>query len=315
MVDPMSKTHKQTRNLIAPGMAFGLLFALSMPIVAGLGSAPAPAPQRATLDMTGWEDLTTTYTDLQHVPVPASAVNIGPGSHLLITMAGGTYGCTANFIWSGTNGKTYLGAAGHCYLPEGKTATHGPGADYNPALTTVKVCVASCNFGGETGFSITGQLVTLGPVAYARQTEGGADVGHDFGIVEIPTSQAARVRPSMPVWGGPIGTTTVGLGKVLCHYGNGVGVGEVFPTMGRMAVGMSGGAGISFTMNGAAAPGDSGSAVEGCGTDSGGVHGQGAAGILTHIGVSTGVVLGTTVAQAKTMATQAGLTISTVNGA
>jgi len=309
----LPKIGKRMIPLAALAIAVPLAFPLTTAF-ATVSSAPL-APQRMILDLTGWDDQTTTLTetDLQHIPLPAAAVNIGPGSHLLITMAGGTYGCTANFVWNG-GGKSYLGAAGHCYLPEGKTATHGPGADYNPAGTSVRVCISGCSFGGETGFIITGTTVTLGPVAYARQTEGGADVGHDFGIVEIPTSQASRIRPSMPVWGGPIGTELVTLGKPLCHYGNGVGVGEVYPTMGRMGVGMSGGSGISFQMDSAAAPGDSGSAVNACGTDSGGVHGKGAVGVLTHLGVGLGFVLGTTVSQAASMATQAGLSITIVNG-
>jgi hypothetical protein len=305
-----------TGTRIAQLTALGLLVGLTLPLASGLPLAPSSeAPKTLLLDLSDYEDQTVTYADVAHIPVPAAAVNIGPGSHLLMTMEGGTYGCTANFIWSGTNGKTYLGAAGHCFVPPGKTATHGPGADYNPSGTTVRVCVASCNFGGESGFIITGQLVTLGPVAYARQTEGGVDLGHDFGIVEIPTSQAARVRPSMPVWGGPTTTETLSLGEVACHYGNGVGVGEVFPTMARAGVGMFGGAGITFGINSAAAPGDSGSAVSVCAQDAGGLHGRGGVGILTHIGVGSGVVLGTTISQAKAMATQAGLTINVVTGA
>lgn len=305
---------KQSKSTIAYGIVFVLAASLALPLVSGF-ETPA-APQRLRLDLSDYEDLTVPYDEgvQMHLPTPAAAVNIGPGSHLLIDMDGGTFGCTANFIWTGA-GKTYLGAAGHCFLPAGKTATHGAGADYNPSGTSVKVCVASCNFGGESGFIITGQLVTLGPVAYARQTQAGQDIGNDFGIVEIPSSQAARVRPSMPVWGGPTSVETLSLGEVACHYGNGVGVGEVFPTMARAGVGMNGGNGISFAINSAAAPGDSGSAVNVCAQEgTSGVHGRGAVGILTHLGVSTGVVLGTTISQAKTMATQAGLTINVMTG-
>jgi hypothetical protein len=62
-----------------------------------------------------------------------------------------------------------------------------------------------------------------------------------------------------------------------------------------------------------AAPGDSGSAVETCDSAVVGVTGRGAAGILTHLAVSTqGVVFGTTVARAIEMAREAALFLSVV---
>ena len=259
---------------------------------------------------------------------PQMAENIGPGSHLLIEIPNaGTFGCTANFIW--TDGTTqYLGAAGHCFIPEGTTATHGPGADFNASGVTVSVCVSGCAFGGETGFTITGTLVTLGTVAYARQTAADGDIGNDFGVVRIPASLAAMVRTSMPVFGGPTTTAEVQQGQPLCHYGNGVAVGETFLTMARAGVG--GGSTPAYWLGDlAAAPGDSGSAVVTCESDgSGGLQGRGAAGDLTHLGVEVnppgidigsgtvtaqqGYVFGTTTARAIEMAREAGLTLAVV---
>ena len=291
------------------GLVLGsnLAIGLSAPSTSPVAPAGSERPVRALLDLSGYEDQTEPLP--AHAPAPAQATGIGPGSHLIITMPGGTFGCTANFVWTG-NGKTFLGAAGHCFLPETKTATHGPGADYNPSATTVRVCVAGCNFGGELGFVITGTLATLGPVAYARQTQSGVDVGNDFGIVEIPSSLASQIRTAMPVWGGPTTTETLSAGKIVCHYGNGVAVGEVYPTMARAGVGIFGGTGASWGADTPAAFGDSGSALNVCAQDAGGVHGRGAVGILTHLGVNTGFVLGTTMSRAIAMATQAGLTIS-----
>src|SRR5437867_8677460 len=95
---------------------------------------------------------------------PAMAQNIGPGSHLIIDIPGaGTFGCTANFVWAAGSIR-FLGAAGHCFIPEGTTATHGPGADYDASAVQVSVCVSNCSFGGETGFILTGDLVVLGQV-------------------------------------------------------------------------------------------------------------------------------------------------------
>jgi hypothetical protein len=243
------------------------------------------------------------------------AQNLGPGSHLLIDIPGaGTFGCTANFVWT-SGGTRYLGAAGHCFLPEGMTATHGTGADYNASGVQVSVCVSNCSFGGETGFVLTGNLVSLGAVAYARQTAADGDVGNDFGLVTIPASLASRIRTAMPVFGGPTTIASVAQGQPLCHYGNGVVVGETFLTMAR--VGLGNGSTFSSWMGDLlAAPGDSGSAVVTCAVSGTELHGQGAAGVLTHLGVAIGtehgVVFGTTTRRAIEMGREAGLALALV---
>jgi hypothetical protein len=264
-------------------------------------------------------DLTSAIDMTRVVPLalvtPAMAENIGPGAHLLIEIPGaGTFGCTANFVWE-SGAVRYLGAAGHCFIPEGTTATHGPGADYDASGVRVSVCVSNCSFGGQTGFIITGDLVQLGTVAYARQTGDGGDVGNDFGVVEIPASVASMIRTSMPVFGGPNTVEEVVQAQPLCHYGNGMVVGETFLTMARTGVG--GGSTPEYWMGDlAAAPGDSGSAVVTCALSGTELQGRGAAGILTHLGVEVGtehgIVFGTTVARAIEMALEAGISLSVV---
>jgi pre-peptidase len=270
------------------------------------------------------------------VPTPTASTGIGPGSPLVIARPDGAFGCTANFIWtsttttstkkgkgkgspkstgkSGKGGtitttttKTYVGAAGHCFVPEGLVGTHGSDADYDPAQSSVTVCVSNCDFGGLSGQLLTGDYIPLGPVAYARQSRGGELAGQDFGIVEIPNDPDVQklIRTSMPVWGGPTGVEDVSPGRSLCLYGNGVGVGEVFPTKARGGVGQ--GLSDDQTYWRAAlpsAPGDSGSALITCNAGPDGVDGAGAAGILTHIGLTqdTARVLGTTTGQAVRMA-------------
>ena len=281
---------------------------------------------RPKVDVTGWTDETVTVP--AHVVVPESARNIGPGSAIIITIPDeGRFGCTANFVWS-QGGRLYLGAAGHCFLPGDKKATHGPGADYDASGVTVQVCVENCEGNFRTDL-LVGTLVTLGRVAYARQTDatGEEDVGNDFGVVEIPEAAAHLVRPEMPVWGGPAGVDELEPGSFGCHYGNGLGVGEVFLTKARVGVG--GGGDRDFWMGDfAGAFGDSGSGMVGCESDVLGFHGLGAVGILTHLGLSVcpcdvnfkhlrlkaqhGVIFGTTVRRAKEMATEAGLRLSIV---
>ena len=217
-------------------------------------------------------------------------------------------------MWA--SGSTrYLGAAGHCFIPAGTTTTHGGGADYDASGVQVSVCVSNCSFGGQTGFVLSGDLVALGSVAYARQTAADGDVGNDFGVVTIPTSLASLIRPSMPVFDGPTTVEEVAQGQPLCHYGNGVLVGETFVTMARVGVG--GGSNSTYWMGDlAAAPGDSGSAVVTCENSGTEIQGRGAAGILTHLGVEIGAehgfVFGTTVARAIEMGREAGLSLTLV---
>jgi hypothetical protein len=304
-----------TRCVLAVPVALLVLGPFFCGPVASASAAQSTANVvRPRLDLTG-AIRQTTVVPLALV-TPAMAQNIGPGSHLLIEIPGaGTFGCTANFVWANGGGARYLGAAGHCFIPEGTTATHGPGADFDTSGVQVSICVSNCSFGGQTGFVVTGNLVRLGAVAYARQTAADGDIGNDFGVVTIPASLASMIRPSMPVFGGPSTVETVAQGTPLCHYGNGVLVGETFVTMARVGVG--GGATPSYWMGDlAAAPGDSGSAVVTCGLNGTDVQGRGAAGVLTHLGVEVGVqhgfVFGTTIARAIEMATEAGLTLSVV---
>ena len=306
----------QTRGRLPVAIA-AALFLIATSVASSVHALGIPLGSKLTRAKV---DLTNAPRHTSVVPLalvtPAMAQNIGPGSHLIIEIPGvGTFGCTANFIWA-SGSVRYLGAAGHCFIPEGTTATHGAGADYNASGVQVSVCVSNCSFGGQAGFQLTGDLVELGPVAYARQTAASGDVGNDFGVVTIPSSLASQIRPSMPVFGGPTAVESVALGQPVCHYGNGVIVGETFVTMARVGVG--GGSNATYWSGDlAAAPGDSGSAVETCTVNASGVSGRGAAGVLTHLGVEAGLaqhgfVLGTTIPRAISMAGEAGLSLSVV---
>lgn len=294
-------------------------------------SAPA-AVERAdheTALLTGGElslvrpviDLTAAVDARTVVPLelltPEAASDIGPGSAILITIPDeGTFGCSANFIWQG-RGRFYLGAAGHCFLPADRFATHGPGADYDASGVVVEVCIDGCEGNFDTSV-LLGTWVRLGRVAYARQQTGADAVGHDFGVVEIPKKIDAVVRRELPVWGGPTGVHNLQLGDFGCHYGNGVAVGEVYPTKARVGVG-GGSDDISWFGDFAGAFGDSGSAMVVCESVDATFEGRGAVGILTHLGVALdettlehGVVLGTTVVRAIEMANEANLKLSLV---
>lgn len=272
--------------------------------------------ERPRLDVTDWDDETTTIP--LHLFVPEAAGDVGTGSAIVITIPDeGRFGCTANFVWK-AGGRRYLGAAGHCFLPADRTATHGPGADYDASGVAVQVCVEDCE-GNFRSNLLVGTWVTLGKVAYARQQNAaGSGVGHDFGVVEIPKEFQDFVRLEMPVWLGPTGIQELNLGDYGCHYGHGLVTGETFVTKARVGVG--GGSDSEAWMGDFAGSfGDSGSPLVGCVNDGLGFHSTGAVGVLTHLGVGAdtetaehGVIFGTTVARAVEMATEAHLKLSIV---
>ena len=269
------------------------------------GGHAATGVQPLRLDVTGWKHVESTSP-----PTPNASDGIGPGSYLLISTniddpVGGPnaqYICTANFLWDDhTSGATYLGAAGHCFLPADDKQAHVGG---NPYVTEVDVCVADCAFGGQLGAVFTGQFEKLGQVVYARQTENGVDVGNDFGLVTVPASLDSLLRPAVPVWGGPTGPGTIDDAWGVCVYGNGVALGETFATKAR--------AGTATYADDhewdalmPSSEGDSGSAVVNCDPSSSGLSGTTAVGILTHGGVGiVGNVFGTTVQRAAQMVQQ-----------
>ena len=281
--------------------------------------------KRPRIDVTNWIDDTERL--LGTLDLPAGSTGIGTGSAILITIPNeGRFGCTANFIWrQGT--QLYLGAAGHCFLPAALKSTHGAGADYDASGVVVQVCVEGCE-GNFRSSRLLGKFVTIGRVAYARQTDPTAteDIGNDFGIVEIPAALAHLARTAMPVWGSYSGAEYLDFGKFGCHYGNGLVAGETVLTKAR--VGIGGGGDQDFWMGDfAGAPGDSGSGLISCESDGLGFKGVAAVGVLTHLGIGDGevkikgtkskvehgAIFGTTVRRSIEMAREAGLSIALVD--
>jgi len=291
----------------------------------GVGTAPAaeapgsddtdefePVRRVPTLDVTDAAEGLETVAASNVVPERSSG--IAPGSMLFITRAdsSGTAGCTANFVWKGADGTLYLGAAGHCFLPDDADAGQNAGGSYDTSKVSVEACI-DCTFGGTTALSgLRGRTVELGAVAYARRSQDGTGVGNDFGLVEIPSSVEDLVDPSMPTWGGPTTTGEINGGENVVQYGNGIAVGEVYPTKNRTGVGAfnDGEAGAWYAEL-PAAPGDSGSGVQVARQTATGPQGGEAAGILTHFTALSGTA-GTNVAKAREMARQANLDVSVV---
>lgn len=281
-----------------------------------LDAYPGIQLSRPRIDLSDLDPPSIVLTE-EDLVSPEAAKDIGPGSALLITIPDeGRFGCSANFVFTQVGGRRYLGAAGHCFLPAELSATHGAGADYDASGVVVQVCIANCDKGFRSGIVAEGTWLTLGKVRYARQQSAdGEAVGYDFGVVEIPRKIEGVVRTSLPVWGGPTGVHRLALGDWGCHYGNGIVTGELYPTKARVGLG---GASDEQAWAGdfVAAFGDSGSGMVMC-TPSGTTYvGQGAVGILTHLGVwvdatgEHGVVLGTNIEQAIRLAREAKLSLT-----
>ena len=252
---------------------------------------------------------------------PELATGIRPGSQMFVAFPDGTTaGCTANFIWEDRWGDRYIGAAGHCFVPDDKNASENATRDgeddgdvYDVSQLSVAVC-EDCTFGGATGLIVRGTTIELGDVAYARRNlPDGSAVGHDFGLVRIPAEAESAVDPSMPQFGGPTGVSdgAVAAGTPVNQYGAGVGNGEVFAIQGSNGVSEGDlGSPESWFAAVRASPGDSGSPLQST-TAGTGPEGELAAGILTHI-TATGTG-GTTMGRCREMvSTDVGLDISVV---
>lgn len=270
-------------------------FAAGTSTEAGTNAESWDYRQVPCLDLSGVEFRTESDT----AATPERSGGIRPGSLVVVHYPDGTTaGCTANFVWrevGGSDPSMYLGAAGHCFLPPDANASTNAkraGEDeddlYDVGQLEVEVC-GRCTYGGAAGnFLIEGSVLELGEVAYARQTlPDGSQIGHDFGVIEIPSARADAVEASLPQWGGPTGVShdAVPQGEPVHQYGAGVGNGEVYPTMGRTGVSQGDrGSSESWVATTRASPGDSGSPmVSSTALSDPTPEGEDAAGILTHL--------------------------------
>jgi hypothetical protein len=158
-------------------------------------------------------------------------------------------GCTMNFVF-GSPGAYSIGTAGHC----GNTGE---------AVTLLTVAPGGAN----------PVLVELGTVQ--KSVNGG--IGNDFALVSIRPELQSWVSPTIAVVAGPCGSYSGSGPESVFHYGHGLAVGTGGTPRAGLALTWEASA---FGWSGAAAPGDSGSAVR--------VNtGMQAAGDLTHLVVDT----------------------------
>jgi len=144
--------------------------------------------------------------------------------------------CTLNFLWRATDGRDYIGTAGHCLL-EG---TNRNQVVYRPGE-------------GPPARDSTGR--PIGEFAYAA-----LDDTSDFALIRLDPGVAAN--PEICRFGGPIGYDAGPLSLLtpLQHVGRGSLTGSLVPARTQLAVD---GGGRVLTGLGVASPGDSGSPVIG----------------------------------------------------
>jgi hypothetical protein len=176
-------------------------------------------------------------------PLPGE-IGIRPGSWMLAPA-----GCTMNFVF-GSPGSYSIGTAGHCGNAGEQVTllTLAPGGA-NPVLVDVGTIQTSVNGG----------------------------IGNDFALVSIRPELQSWVSPTIAAVAGPCGSYSGAGPEPVFHYGHGLAVGTGGTPRAGLALTWEASA---FGWSGAAAPGDSGSAVR--------VNtGMQAAGDLTHLVVDT----------------------------
>jgi hypothetical protein len=147
--------------------------------------------------------------------------------------------CTFNFLFNGSDGRRYMGTAGHCIL--GESPIGGDVGEESWAPGT-----------GPVAEDANGNRI--GEFAYAILED-----PKDFAVIRLDSGVAAS--PQMCHFGGPTGTNTSQGSDpvVLNHFGNGVGVGTVLPARSALAIGMPDPDHVYA--EGAVVPGDSGSGI------------------------------------------------------
>jgi hypothetical protein len=176
-------------------------------------------------------------------PLPGE-IGIRPGSWMLAPA-----GCTMNFVF-GSPGSYSIGTAGHC-------------GNAGEPVTLLTLAPGGAN----------PVLVDIGTI----QTSVNGGVGNDFALVSIRPELQSWVSPTIAVVAGPCGSYGGSGPEPVFHYGHGLAVGTGGTP--RAGLALTWQASV-FGWSGAAAPGDSGSAVR--------VNtGMQAAGDLTHLVVDT----------------------------
>ena len=174
--------------------------------------------------------------------------------------------CTANFVYTDGAGATYVGYAAHCAGLGEATDTNGCTAPSLPLGTRVQFVK-----GGS--LVSDGTTVGEGTLAYSSwltmqqrgETDENACAYNDLALVKVDAGDVAKVNPSVPFWGGPVGINTTGTttGDTVHSYGNSslrAGVEALSPKQGTSVITEGEGWSHAVYTVSPGVPGDSGSA-------------------------------------------------------
>jgi hypothetical protein len=182
---------------------------------------------------------------------PAASATIHPG---VMTFTAGAQ-CTANFVFT-QGSEVYIGQAAHCSGTGGATETNGCDSGSLPLGTPVEVDGAS-----QPGTLVYNSWLTMQAVG---ETDTNACQYNDFALIRLDPADHAKVNPSIPTYGGPIGVGgATAAGDRVYSYGNSslrLGVTLLSPKTG-ISLGTAGGGWTHpvYTLT-PGIPGDSGSA-------------------------------------------------------
>jgi hypothetical protein len=195
---------------------------------------------------------------------PADTAAIHPGVQMYTEGAQ----CTANFVFDDGAGNTYVGYAAHCAGTGAATDTNGCDADSLPLGTKVDFVEGGSLLGAGT-------RVGGGTLAYSSwlsmqesgETDENACAYNDLALVKVDAGDVAKVNPSVPFWGGPVGIDGDGTaaGDTVHSYGSSslrAGIEQLSPKQGVSVGDAEADAGWShpvYTLT-PGVPGDSGSA-------------------------------------------------------
>ena len=115
-----------------------------------------------------------------------------------------TSSCTAAFVFAGDD-ATYLGYAAHCAGASESMGLSGCAEPTLPLGTDVTIL-------GNDGSRASGRLAytSWGTMQERGESDPARCMYNDFALVEVDPDDVARVDPTVPVFGGPVGLDTDG---------------------------------------------------------------------------------------------------------
>jgi hypothetical protein len=150
---------------------------------------------------------------------PAATAKIHPGVQMFTQGAQ----CTANFVYTDSLNRVYVGYAAHCAGLGAATDTNGCTTKSVPLGTPVRFAEgASALTAGTTlgyGKLVYSSWITMGKLGEQRPDP---CAYNDLALVRLNATPAKSVNPSVPFWGGPVGVDTDGTaaGARIYTYGD-----------------------------------------------------------------------------------------------